>query len=240
MARLLETHSLSFQFESRRVLKDLSFHIEQGEFLSVLGPSGCGKSVLIRLLLGLLPDQTGAIRWVGGTRPPASVSFQKAGLIPWLSLLENLTLCMSRPFALEQLKRVGLESFSSYRPSAVSGGMAQKANVLRCFGTPSDILFLDEPFSELDYIQRGRLQEFTLAEQSSHGKKTVFLVTHDIDEAIFMSDRILVLSSAPGTVVDEIVVPFGRPRDLEAVRQDPAYGELFKRARKALAMGGHE
>ncbi len=211
--------------EKLQVLSGVSFRVEKNEFVSILGPSGCGKSTLLRLLAGLDRDYEGSIRvddidlkekWV-----PVCYMLQKDYLMPWRTLMENVLLPAEiaganlkkeaeaiRPM----LKEFGLEAFENYRPHALSGGMRQRAALLRTYRMQGDIMLLDEPFGALDEITRMQMQDWLLDVWGKH-RKTVVFVTHNIEEAILLSDRVLVMSPRPGTIVKDIRIDFQRPRN---------------------------
>lgn len=206
------------------VLSGVSFKVERNEFVSILGPSGCGKSTLLRLLAGLDRDYEGSIH-VEGTdlkekRVPVCYMLQKDYLMPWRTLMENVLL----PAEIEgadlkkeaelirpMLKEFGLEEFENYRPHALSGGMRQRAALLRTYRMRGDIMLLDEPFGALDEITRIQMQDWLLDVWERY-RKTVLFVTHNIDEAVFLSDRVLVMSPRPGRIVKDIRIDFPRPR----------------------------
>jgi len=206
------------------VLSGISFTVEENEFVSILGPSGCGKSTLLRLLAGLDRDYEGSVR-INGTdlkekRVPVCYMLQKDYLMPWRTLMENVLLpaeIAGEDLAKEaeiirpMLREFGLEEFENYRPHALSGGMRQRAALLRTYRMKGDIMLLDEPFGALDEITRMQMQDWLLDVWGRY-RKTVLFVTHNIDEAILLSDRVLVMSPRPGSIVRDIRVGFPRPR----------------------------
>jgi len=211
--------------EKLQVLNKVSFRVERNEFVSILGPSGCGKSTLLRLLAGLDRDFEGIIRIedvdLKKNRVPVCYMLQKDHLLPWRTLMENVLL----PAEIEgadlkkeaeavrpMLREFGLEEFENYRPHALSGGMRQRAALLRTYRMRGDIMLLDEPFGALDEITRMQMQDWLLDVWGKH-RKTVLFVTHNIDEAILLSDRVLVMSPRPGTIVKDIRIDFLRPRN---------------------------
>lgn len=239
----LEVRNLSHGFARFPALKELSFDVREGEIVSLVGPSGCGKTVLLRLLAGLLELQSGDIRWSRASR--LAMAFQSTALFPWLTLRENLAICINQEGisekergerAREALAVAHLERFGDHYPSEVSGGMAQRVNVLRCFASGADFILMDEPFVHLDFLQRTELLDFTLSVWGKD-RKTILFVTHDIDEAIYLSDRIVVLSGSPASVKDVLSVTLPRPRSPEAIRSHPDYIGLFSRVRSLLASG---
>ena len=211
---LLRVRNLVQSFGSRLVLDRLDFEVRAGSFVSVIGPSGCGKTVLLRTIAGLERPKSGQILIDGRSEPGSTsvgVAFQDSSLIPWLTVLENITLCVpssgagrSRKLELARglLRETGLTDFESRYPHEMSGGMRQKINVVRSFASGAALLLMDEPFVSLDHFQRRRLQDFTRAFCSDKGK-TVLFVTHDIDEAARMADRILVFSALPGRIIGD-------------------------------------
>lgn len=214
-------------FESLKVLDGVDFSVERNEFISILGPSGCGKSTLLRLLAGLDADYDGNVGVDGVSlkecRVPVCYMLQKDYLMPWRTLIENVLLPLEIQGAdlkseagklMPLLEEFGLRGFESYRPHALSGGMRQRAALLRTYLMKGDIMLLDEPFGALDEITRMQMQDWLLDVWDRH-KKTVVFVTHNIDEAIFLSDRVLVMSARPGHIVRELEISFQRPRDRE-------------------------
>lgn len=205
-----------------KVLSNLQFSIMQGEFVCVVGPSGCGKSTLLRIIAELLPATSGEISFsqMQTARPRTSMVFQGQGLFPWMSVLDNVVFGLkmqgvSRAVrdsrALELLEKVGLKDFIKAYPHTLSGGMRQRVAILRAFLSDPEILLMDEPFGMLDYQTKIVMQEelLNLWQERQH---TVVYITHDIEEAIFLGDRILVMSGRPGRILADIPVHFMRPR----------------------------
>ncbi len=204
-----------------------SFRIEAGEFVSLLGPSGCGKSTLLMMVAGLEGPSDGAIR-VGGKpmsapRAETGIMFQDPTLLPWKSALENVLFpfrAMNRPVAphVEHaralLDEVGLEGFHDHKPRQLSGGMRQRVAICRALVYQPDLLLMDEPFSALDAITRDEMNLVLMKIWQEHHRTALF-VTHSIREAVFLSDRVLVMSQRPGRVIEDIRIPFDRPRGLE-------------------------
>ncbi len=209
-------------------LKDVSFTVRDSEFVSVVGPSGCGKTTLLRVIAGLLEPSEGEVafdtaRPVGALR--CALVFQEHGLLPWDTVLANVALGLElarverrqrEARARAFVDQVGLAGFADAYPHELSVGMRQRVALARAFVSDPDILLLDEPFAALDAQTRLVLQEELLGIWRRH-RKTVVHVTHDIEEAILLGDRLLVLGGHPGTVVEEIEVPLERPRGLGAV-----------------------
>lgn len=211
------------------VLSNVNLEVQDNEFVSLLGPSGCGKSTLLRLIAGIEQDYEGDIH-LGIDNPrnkriPVCYMLQKDCLMPWRSLLSNVLLPIEIKKgdinkAKEDIKPLisefGLASFENYKPSQLSGGMRQRAALLRTYLMDGEIMLLDEPFGALDEITRMQMQDWLISVWEKH-KKTVLFVTHDIDEAIYLSDRVLVMSDRPGTVNGEIQIDFERPRKRDMI-----------------------
>ena len=213
-------------------LRDVSFTIGEGEFVSIIGPSGCGKTTLLRCLAGLESGHSGQIRYEhGGTggRPRVLMVFQEHGVLPWLTALDNAALGLEaqgvpkrrrRELAGRLLARMGLGGRENAYPHQLSMGMRQRVAVARSFLCSPDVLLMDEPFAALDAQTRLRLQNELLGLWQDRRCSVVF-VTHDVDEAILLSDRVIVLSAAPGTVIAEHRVPLPRPRKAEMMVSEP-------------------
>jgi ABC-type nitrate/sulfonate/bicarbonate transport system ATPase subunit len=220
-----------------RALDGLSLRVAPGELLAVVGPSGCGKSTLLELLCGLLEPDSGSIVCGGAVLMP-----QRDLLLAWLSALDNAALALrisgsSRARARERagalFAELGLEGFQAARPHELSGGMRQRVAFLRTLLSGKPVLCLDEPFGALDAITRSEMQEWlgrTLAKEP----RTTVLVTHDVEEAVLLADRVAVLSPRPGRVLEQITIALERPRR----RTDRAVVALRERALGALALGG--
>ncbi|NHX41559.1 MULTISPECIES: ABC transporter ATP-binding protein [Haloarcula] len=206
-------------------LRDVSLTISPGEFITVLGPSGCGKTTLLRLVSGLESPTSGDITVAGdpveGPDPSRGTVFQAYHLFPWLSVQENIGFGLvelgmpdaeRRDRVQEMLNLVGLSEFATAYPKELSGGMKQRVGLARALAVDPDILLLDEPFGSVDMQTRRRLQR-ELLDIWRDTNKTVLFVTHDIEEAVALSDRIVVLSGTPGSVRDTTVVEQSRPRD---------------------------
>jgi len=199
--------------------------VAEGEFVTIVGPSGCGKSTLFNIVAGLMPADPGGAIEIDG-HPAASllgrVGYmpQRDVLLPWRTVLDNAILGLeiqrvpaveARRRAREVLREFGLEGFEDFYPLALSGGMKQRVALLRTFLFQTDIMLLDEPFGALDALTRSALQEWLSGVSVQH-RRTILFITHDVEEAIFLGDRVLVMSSRPGRVKLEAPVPFERPR----------------------------
>ncbi|BBH23276.1 nitrate ABC transporter ATP-binding protein [Paenibacillus baekrokdamisoli] len=210
---LIRLDHISKSYGPSEVLKDVSLEIRKGEFVSVLGPSGSGKSTLFNIITGLVPADKGTLQVNG----EIGYMQQKDLLLPWKTVLDNIVLPLdlkgsdkkaSRAKADSLIDRVGLRGYEHCYPSQLSGGMKQRASFLRTFLSSGEIMLLDEPFGALDSITKGSMQAWLLEVQEALDV-TILFITHDIEEAIFLSDRIYVLSSRPGVVKEEIAVGFG-------------------------------
>jgi NitT/TauT family transport system ATP-binding protein len=222
----LELRDLSFTYASLPALDRVSFDVEEGEFVSIVGPSGCGKSTLLSVIDGLNPATRGQIvvdgKQVSEPGYDRALVFQEPSLLPWRTVIANITFgleCQNIPRqeAREKARRliglVGLDGFAEAFPYQLSGGMQQRVNLARALAVDPEILLMDEPFAALDAQTRELMQAELLSVWQRTGK-TVLFVTHQIDEAIYLSDRVVVLSGRPGRVADIIVPKLSRPRDL--------------------------
>ncbi|ATE59484.1 ABC transporter ATP-binding protein [Thauera sinica] len=235
---LLELNVADKRFEARRVIDGVAFELRAGEIVSLLGPSGCGKSTLLRIVAGLDEDYRGRVRVNGGLpqlhSPDVGFIFQEPRLLPWLTVADNVGFDAGRgggrhPRVRELLAEVGLADFADAYPKQLSGGMAQRAAIARGLFAQPALLLLDEPFSAVDAFTRMRLQDLLLSLAARHGT-TLLLVTHDIDEAAYLSDRIVVMASGPGRIAGELEVRAARPRD----RADPELARVHARALSLL------
>ena len=224
-----------------QVLHDISFAVAEGEFVSLVGSSGCGKSTLLRLLAGLDEPVSGVVN-IAGVAPGKLLGAtgympQRDLLMPWRSVLDNTTVALefagvarheARARARALLPTFGLEEFASAHPSTLSGGMRQRASLLRTVLAGRQLLLLDEPFGALDAITRSDLQEWLAGVVAQLGA-TVILVTHDLEEAAFLSDRVYVMTDRPGRIAAALPVPLPRPRAYDAIA-----GTAFSEVRLAL------
>jgi ABC-type nitrate/sulfonate/bicarbonate transport system ATPase subunit len=220
-------------FGAVTALDGVSLHAAPGAIVAVAGPSGCGKSTLLELVCGLARPDRGTV-----SSPPAALMPQRDGLLPWLSALDNASLARralgeprgtARAAAHEHFAAFGLEGFERARPRELSGGMRQRVAFLRTLLAGRPVLCLDEPFGALDALTRGQMQRW-LADALSKEPRTVLLVTHDVEEAVLLADRIVLLSPRPGRVVETLEVELPRPR----ARTDLSVVELRERALTAL------
>jgi len=230
---------VSRTFASRRgevrALADVSLHAAPGEIVAVVGPSGCGKTTLLELICGLQAADSGTV-----TSAPAALMPQRDLLLPWLSAVDNAALALrargmardeARAAAAPWLERFGLTGFERSRPAELSGGMRQRVSFLRSLLAGKPVLALDEPFAALDAITRAEMQSWLAAVLASE-PRTVVLVTHDVEEAVVLGDRVLVMSARPGRVVRDVEVAVARPRR----RTDPQVVALREQVLEALGM----
>lgn len=218
-------------------LDDITLSIEDGEFVCLVGPSGCGKTTLLRILADLEKPSIGefTIGTEGEGRPLQSMVFQERGIIPWLTVEENVGFGLKMRHLPKEviqertayyLKKTGLDKFSTLYPKELSGGMKQRVSIARAFANDPEILLMDEPFAALDEQNKFILQEELLSIWAETGK-TVLFITHSIDEALLLSDRILLMSSQPGKIIQEIRVDMPRPRKMEDIRENPVMAAKF-------------
>jgi NitT/TauT family transport system ATP-binding protein len=226
-------------------LDDINITVAEGEFLCLLGESGCGKTTLLRLLAGLRQPLSGTITWRGrpvtGPSIERGIVFQEYSLFPWFRLKENIALAVRKAFpgysrararnmAEAYLAMTGLADAAEKYPHELSGGMRQRGAIARTLALGSSVLLMDEPFGALDPANRLRLQELLLEIwNNSSPRRTVVFVTHDVDEALFLADRVIVLGSSPGRVIGEMRVPFERPRVSEQLFDSGLFRELRAR-----------
>jgi NitT/TauT family transport system ATP-binding protein len=221
-----------------KALSDVSLSIRENEFVSIIGPSGCGKTTLLKMIDGLIPYDSGTIvidgTAVTGPGPDRAVVFQSFALLPWRTVLANVEFSLElrqlsredrTKTARDYLKRVGLADFESHYPHELSGGMQQRAGLARALAVNPAILLMDEPFGAVDAQTRQLLQE-ELLELWQRERKTVIFVTHSMDEAVYLSDRVVVMSPRPGKVAEILDVPLPRPRVSEEVRRHAKFVDL--------------
>lgn len=217
----LELSQLAKGFAGREILKDIDLKIGEGEFVTILGPSGSGKSTLFHLIGGLLTPDHGSIVLDGenitGSRGHISYMPQQPALFPWRTVVENVLLGqelqgkVEKAKALEMIKRAGLAGYEDALPGALSGGMKQRVAFIRALLSPQSLICLDEPFSALDDFTRQEMHQWLMSVWTAY-KKTIVFVTHNLDEALFLSDRIIILSTNPTQIINEYKLPFARPR----------------------------
>lgn len=226
-----------------------TFDIREGEFISIVGPSGCGKSTLLNMVAGLLMPSSGALRFKGlpegPERPRLGMVFQDAVLLPWRTVMKNVMLPLEidagsrtdgSSYALELIKLVGLDGFEQKYPFELSGGMQQRASIARALVNDPALLLMDEPFAALDALMRETMAH-ELQRIWSVSRKTVLFITHSIDEAVFLSDRIIVMTTRPSKIREVITVPLGRPRTIQ-MTTTTEYIECVARVKSLLYSGG--
>ncbi|WKZ37205.1 MAG: ABC transporter ATP-binding protein [Anaerolineales bacterium] len=222
-------------------LDDISFSVRPREFICFLGPSGSGKTTLLKVLAGLLQPTYGSIHFMHHHRPKIGMVFQQASLMPWRSVIDNIKLPLelegrhaseAKRNAHEMIELVGLQGFEDSLPHDLSGGMAQRVGIARALIHDPDLLLLDEPFASLDALTRERMwTELSRIWQAK--QKTVIMVTHSINESLFLADRVLVLTQRPGKIKLDVEVDLPRPR-LDDIRYTGHFGKLAKKLRGAI------
>ncbi len=224
-----------------RALRDVTFDVHPREFICVLGPSGSGKTTLLRILAGLIKPTSGSFTFGHGEQPSIGMVFQQATLMPWRTVTENIKLPLevknvddatARDKTQEMIELVGLQGFEDSLPRDLSGGMAQRVAIARALIHDPDLLLLDEPFGSLDALTRERMwTELSRIWQAR--QKTVIMVTHSINESLFLADRVLVLTQRPGKIKMDMAVDLPRPRK-EDIRYTPHFGKLARKLREAI------
>jgi NitT/TauT family transport system ATP-binding protein len=243
MPPLLSVQSVKRDFNVRGknvlALDTVDLALDEGEFVTVVGPSGCGKSTLLNLVVGLLAPSAGQIlfrgRPVDGINPEIGYVTQKDNLLPWRTLIQNVEVSLEirgvdksarRARAGELIERVGLGGFEEHYPHELSGGMRQRANIIRTLIYDPQLILMDEPFGPLDAQTRIVLQE-QLLKLWLASKKTILFITHDLVEAITLADRVVVMTSRPGRVKHVASVPIPRPRDVYEIHSSPEFREVY-------------
>jgi NitT/TauT family transport system ATP-binding protein len=242
MVPCIEARYLTLTFKSKNrdpvtALQGFDLQVSKGEFLSLVGPSGCGKSTFLNVLLGLLKPDSGELnlngKQINGPGQERAMVFQEFGLLPWRTVLANVELGLElkgvapsirRERALELIKLVGLESFQNHYPHELSGGMKQRVGLARALATDPEVLLMDEPFAALD-AQTRDLMQAELLQIWERTKKTVLFVTHSIEEAAYLSDRVVIMTARPGRMKNVIKIDLPRPRDYE-MRLTPEFNEI--------------
>ena len=245
MKKIVSIEGVGQTFDTRKgrfvALRDIDLQIREGEFVSLIGHSGCGKSTLLNLIAGLTTPTDGVLlcdgREIAGPGPERAVVFQNHSLLPWLSCFNNVYLAVERVFAATEPKArlrertraaldlVGLSHAEAKYPHEISGGMKQRVGIARALAMQPRILLMDEPFGALDALTRANLQDELMKIMAATGATTV-MVTHDVDEAVLLSDRVVMLTNGPGATIGEILeVKLERPRDRLALAHDPQFAE---------------
>ena len=254
MEKFVSVEKANMSFKTRQgsfvALKDINVSIREGEFVTLIGHSGCGKSTLLNMVAGLLQPTSGVLlcagREIAGPGPDRGVVFQNHSLLPWLTCAENVYLAVERVFGagetkarlkartLKALDLVQLTHAADQRPNEISGGMKQRVGIARALSMEPKVLLLDEPFGALDALTRAHLQDELLKIVAKTGS-TVLMVTHDVDEAVLLSDRIVMMTNGPAATVGDIVaVNLARPRERLALVKDNRYHEIRGRVLEFL------
>jgi len=227
-------------------LRDISFTVARGEFVCLLGPSGCGKTTVLRILAGLEQQLEGETHLARGGLP--AMVFQEASVLPWLSVADNIGFPLSikgvpraarEARVRELLELTGLTEFATALPHQLSGGMKQRTSVARALSDDRDVLLMDEPFGALDEQTRLVLQQ-ELLRIWEKTRKTVLFITHSVDEALTLADRVLVMSARPGRIVADLPIPFERPRNVVDLRRDKRFWDLTYEVWSLLGAGHGE
>jgi nitrate/nitrite transport system ATP-binding protein len=233
-----------------KVLENVSLRVEKGQFVSIIGHSGCGKSTLLNIVAGLTPATSGGVlledREVNSPGPDRAVVFQNHSLLPWLSAYDNVRLAVDKVFGktatrgkrhewtMRNLELVQMTHAMDKKPGEISGGMKQRIGIARALAMQPKVLLLDEPFGALDALTRAHLQDQVMALQERLGN-TVMMITHDVDEAVLLSDRIVMMTNGPKATIGEVLeVPLRRPRDRISLATDPVYLDCRQRVLKFL------
>ena len=243
MSAYLKIDHVGMTFPTRKgpleVLQDVTLHIEQGELVSLIGHSGCGKSTVLNIVAGLLQSTEGGVlledREVNAPGPDRAVVFQNHSLLPWLTVYDNVRLAVDQVFGrtksrrerhdwtVHNLELVHMEHALDRRPAEISGGMKQRVGIARALAMEPKVLLMDEPFGALDSLTRTHMQD-SLMEIQTRLNNTVIMITHDVDEAVLLSDRIVMMSNGPSATVGQILdIGLDRPRDRLALAEDPSY-----------------
>lgn len=251
MSQSLRLEGIDFSYDAQRILAGIDLTIPAGQFVSLLGASGSGKSTLLRLVAGLKAPQRGRLAWNGkpisGPGLDRGVVFQDYALFPWMSVVDNIAIAIGkarpetgkaerRAEAVDYLRKVGLDSAIDKYPFELSGGMRQRAAIARALALGSPLLLMDEPFGALDPVNRARLQDLLLEIwESASPQKTIVFVTHDVDEALYLGDRVVILGSTPGRVIADLPVEFPRHRDRRSLFDSTAFHDLRESIAETLA-----
>ncbi len=262
--RYLSIENVDMTFAAKggesQVLKGIDLTVDRGEYISIIGHSGCGKSTLLNIVAGLTESTSGAVildgKEVNSPGPDRSVVFQNHSLLPWLTVYENVALAVNKTCArtkikaerhawiVKNLEMVGMGHALDKRPAEISGGMKQRVGIARALAMEPKVLLLDEPFGALDALTRAHLQEEVMRIQDELGN-TVIMITHDVDEAVLLSDRIVMLTNGPSARIGEILdIELPRPRDRIALADDPRYNHyrqevlrfLYEKQRKVESL----
>jgi NitT/TauT family transport system ATP-binding protein len=230
-----------------RVVDDVSYCIREGEFISVIGPSGCGKTTMMNIVAGFLKPTSGAVlldgQPIGGPGPDRGVIFQEYGVFPWLTVKQNIAFGLKlrassvpegerEDICRRYMQQMGLADFADAWPKTLSGGMRQRLALARAYAVKPEFLLMDEPFGALDAQTRSAMQDLLLEVLQTEGK-TVMLITHSVEEAVYMSNRIIVMTARPTRIREVIDVPFGYPRE-DSLHERHEFGELRSHVRELV------
>ena len=243
MTAFIDIHGAEMVFNTKKgrfhALRDINLKINKGEFIALIGHSGCGKSTLLNLIAGLLLPSEGALicdnKEIAAPGPERAVVFQNHSLLPWLTCFENVYLAVERVFGAKEskaqlkartqaaLELVNMAHAATKRPNEISGGMKQRVAIARALAMEPKVLLMDEPFGALDALTRAHLQD-ELLKIVARTQSTVVMVTHDVDEAVLLSDRIVMMTNGPAATIGEVLdVPLARPRNRVELAEDPTY-----------------
>ena len=235
---------VSVEFGPLRVVDDVSYEIRDGEFVSVIGPSGCGKTTMLNIVAGFMQPSSGEVRLDGkpiaGPGPDRGVIFQDYGVFPWLTVRQNIAFGLNlRASSVPREERkaicdryihlMGLSDFADAWPKTLSGGMRQRLAIARAYAVRPQFLLMDEPFGALDAQTRSAMQDLLIEVLQAEGK-TVMLITHSVEEAVYLSDRIVVMTARPARIREIVTVPFGHPRE-QSLHETHEFGELRSHVR---------
>jgi nitrate/nitrite transport system ATP-binding protein len=248
---------------SSNVLRDINLYVDKGEYISIIGHSGCGKSTVLNIVAGLIEQTNGAVildrKEVNSPGPDRALVFQNHSLLPWLTVYENVALAVNKVFRrgksakerhewiLHNLDLVSMSHALNKRPAEISGGMKQRVGIARALAMEPKVLLLDEPFGALDALTRAHLQDEVMRIHSTLNN-TVMMITHDVDEAVLLSDRIVMMTNGPSATIGEILeIDLPRPRDRIALADDPKYNHyrqevlrfLYEKQRKLESIKSH-
>ena len=242
---LLKAEKINFSFGKLKVLQNISLEVKKGQFFALVGPLGCGKTTLLKTLGGLIKPTKGKVYLSNRllTKPSAEISFvfQKSNLMPWRTVEKNIILPLEikkvpkkevKKRVRKILKLINLEKFKNTYPNDLSGGMEQLTAIARSFIADAQILLLDEPFASLDAISREKMNQ-ELLKLWQRKRKTIILVTHSIEEAVFLADKVLIMSQRPGRIKSIIKIDLPRPRQLSTI-SSPEFNSIVKTIRKAI------
>lgn len=240
MDNILSIKNIKKIYETRdeniTAIEDISLDIKPGEIIGIVGTSGCGKSTLLNIIAGLDKETSGSVNF-DTENPKVSYMLQNDALLPWRTIFDNATLGLelmheknerTKNFVLELLSEYGLEDFIEEKPSSLSGGMRQRVALIRSLATNPDLILLDEPFSALDYYTRLTISE-DVHRMLKEFNTTAVIITHDIQEALSLSDRVIVLSSRPSTVKNVYDIPFKDELSIQKRRQEPIFNEIYEK-----------